>query len=287
VGNGWGSFTTVFNGGGSAIKPDGDLLWYAHDGFLDGSVQWRGPTKVGNGWGGFRHVFSAGEFVVYGVQPDGRLLWYRHDGAPVGGDVTTWVGQGEVASGWQIFDTVFSGGDGVLYGIRADGVLERRKHKGYLTGTADWEPTKAIGTGWKGFRAVVGAGNGVIYAFTNDGRILWYRHAKRREHRPSDRPNIGSGPGGTPERPHLDLCRRRGRRGGEGGTSLSAANVSVGCSTTTHDTVEEHVDLEIHVAVDRHSVDRCRRPRAKRHRCRRDFSVERSARSLPSRLHCR
>lgn len=182
VGTGWGGFTKVFSGGGAAIyavRPDGDLLWYGHDGHGEGSEEWRAWQQVGSGWQGFRHVFSTGEYVIYGVRPDGEVLWYRHDGGRTG-DVSAWAGGITVANGWPAFDRVFSGGDGVIYGIRPDGVLERRVHKGYQTGTTDWEPAKEIGTGWQSFREVVAAGDGVIYAFTRDGRILWYRYAKRR-----------------------------------------------------------------------------------------------------------
>ena len=194
IGNGWGGYTKVFNGGGSAIygiKPNGDLMWYGHDGFADGTPRWRGaPNRVGHGWDGFKHVFSGGEYVVYAIQPDGRVFWYRHDGAPSGGDESTWEGKKEIASGWQVFDKVFSGGGGILYGIRPDGVLERRRHKGYLNGTPDWEKPEEIGSGWQDFRDVVSA-NGVIYAFTRDGRILWYRYAKRRPPLPGS--NIPTG----------------------------------------------------------------------------------------------
>ncbi|MCW5716225.1 MAG: hypothetical protein KIS68_00185 [Bauldia sp.] len=242
VGNGWGGFSSVFNGGGAfiyAVKPDGDLLWYAHDGYLDGRPVWRGPNTVGNGWAGFRHVFSTGEYVVYGVQPDGRLMWYRHDDATTGGDASTWAGAKEVATGWNAFDKVFAAGDGVLYGIRPDGVLERRIHKGYLAGTADWEAPKEIGTGWGGFRDVVATGNGVLYAFTRDGRILWYRYAKKRPPAPPEPANpilagvvergrfsdlmvegrgaIDQGPGIggiVLERPNLDVIVERPGNGG-------------------------------------------------------------------------
>jgi len=190
VGNGWGGFTTVFNGGGHAIygiKSDGVLLWYGHDGGLDGGQNWRSPIQVGTGWQGFKSVFSGGEYVVYGIKPDGQLLWYRHDGAPSGG--TSWAGPNEVGTGWQGFQSVFSGGDGIIYSIRPDGVLESRKHKGYLTGTTDWEPKEEIGTGWADFREVVAAADGVIYAFTRDGRILWYRYGKRPPLPPQESPN--------------------------------------------------------------------------------------------------
>jgi len=182
VGNGWGGFTTVFNGGGVAnygIQPDGTLLWYGHDGFVDGSPSWRGPHEVGHGWQNFKSVFSGGEYVVYGIKPDGRLLWYRHDGAPTGGDFTTWAGPTEVGTSWHSFVKVFSGGDGIIYAIRPDGVLLRYVHKSYLTGAPDWEPHEEIGTGWGGFQAIVAGPDGVIYAFTRDGRILWYRYGTR------------------------------------------------------------------------------------------------------------
>jgi hypothetical protein len=207
VGNGWGGFTTVFSGGGAAIyavRPDGVLLWYGHDGCYDGSPRWRGPHQVGHGWQGLQSIFSGGEYVVYGIQPNGDLLWYRHHGAPSGGDITTWNGQVKVGSGWAHFAKVFSGGDGIIYAIQQDGVLLRYKHLGYLDGTLDWElytdlfvtgaqprQHEKIGTGWNGFREVLAAGDGVIYAFTRDGRILWYRYGKRRppEH-PIDFPDV-------------------------------------------------------------------------------------------------
>jgi hypothetical protein len=199
VGNGWGGFSTVFNGGGGAIygiKPDGTLLWYSHDGHAEGGQNWRGPKPVGSGWQGFKSVFSGGENIVYAIQPDGRLLWYRHDGAGQG--TTAWTGPLEVGTGWQDFQRVFSGGDGTIYAIRPDGVLERCMHKGYLDGSPNWGPTEEIGTGWGGFRDVTAAANGVLYAFTRDRRILWYRYGKRPPLPPEQRP---AGDGGILTRP--------------------------------------------------------------------------------------
>lgn len=189
VGNGWGGFSTVFNGGGPSIygiKPDGTLLWYSHDGHAEGGQNWRGPKPVGSGWQGFKSVFSGGENIVYAIQPDGRLLWYRHDGAGQG--TTAWTGPLEVGTGWQDFQRVFAGGDGTIYAIRPDGVLERCLHKGYLDGSPNWAPTEEIGTGWGGFRDVVAASNGVLYAFTRDRKILWYRYGKRPPLPPEQRP---------------------------------------------------------------------------------------------------
>ncbi|MCR6546450.1 tachylectin-related carbohydrate-binding protein [Dehalobacterium formicoaceticum] len=183
VGTGWGGFSSVFSGGGVAIygvQPNGDLLWYGHDGYWDSTPRWKGPHKVGWGWDGFKSIFSGGEYVVYGIQPNGDLLWYRHHAAASGGDVTTWTGQIKVGNGWAHFAKVFSGGDGIIYAIREDGVLLRYHHRGYLTGSLDWAPYEQIGTGWNGFQEVVAAANGVFYAFTRDGRVLWYRYGERK-----------------------------------------------------------------------------------------------------------
>ena len=33
-----------------ALTQDGLLKWYRHDGFNDGSFNWKGPVDVGRGW---------------------------------------------------------------------------------------------------------------------------------------------------------------------------------------------------------------------------------------------
>jgi hypothetical protein len=182
VGYNWAAFSRVFSGGGAAIygiDRAGDLLWYGHDGAMEGVEAWREPRKVGNGWAHFTHVFSTGEHVVYGVLPDGRLHWYRHDGAAAGEGVETWAHAAGIANGFGAYSKVFSHSRGVIYGLRADGVLERRVHKGYLTGAADWGPVEAIGTGWQSFHDVVAGPDGVLLGFTHDRRVLWYRYGRR------------------------------------------------------------------------------------------------------------
>jgi hypothetical protein len=182
VGYSWGAFSRVFSGGGAAIygvTRDGDLMWYGHDGAMQGSDAWRPPRKAGNDWAGFTHVFATGEHVVYGVLPDGQLHWYRHDGATTGEGVETWVHHADIASGFESYSKVFSHSDGVIYGIRADGVLERRVHNGYRTGAPDWSPIEPIGTGWNGFHEVIAGPDGVLLAFTHDRRVLWYRYGRR------------------------------------------------------------------------------------------------------------
>ena len=63
-----------------AIRPDGALLWYYHDGRNQGSFEWQGPKQVGTGWQSFRQVFAGDGGVIYGLTSDGRLMWYRHLG---------------------------------------------------------------------------------------------------------------------------------------------------------------------------------------------------------------
>ncbi|MDF2836714.1 MAG: hypothetical protein K0Q63_2354 [Paenibacillus sp.] len=190
VGTGWGHFKQVFSGGGAAIyaiKPDGGLMWYGHNGYFDGTSEWRGePLQVGYGWQGFKSVFAGGEYIVYGIEQDGDLIWYRHDGASYGGGESTWAPSAKVGSGWERYTSVFSGGEGMLYAIREDGVLERHLHTGYLKGTAEWGPKEEIGNGWNGFMHVEAAGDGVLYAFTRDGRVLWFRYGERRKEKTAD-----------------------------------------------------------------------------------------------------
>ena len=62
-----------------AITPEGDLLWYRHDGRADGSVRWAANTgmKIGAGWT-FEHVFPGDAGVIYAVTDgyaDGNATW--------------------------------------------------------------------------------------------------------------------------------------------------------------------------------------------------------------------
>ena len=184
VGTGWGGFKTVFSGGGAAIyavRNDGVLMWFRHEGFWSGTWNWVDPPhQVGHGWQGFREIFSGGEYIVYGIKTNGDLLWYHHLGGRLGGGEDTWTGPIQVGNGWASFHKVMSGGHGIIYAIGTDGALLRYNHIGYLTGTMDWGYQQQIGTGWGDFGDVVAANNNVLYAFTRDGRILWYKYTMKR-----------------------------------------------------------------------------------------------------------
>ena len=66
VGRGWGDFKNVFSAGDGviyAITQEGKLLWYKHNGYLDGrglesAGAWEAPKEVGRGWEKFDQVFA-------------------------------------------------------------------------------------------------------------------------------------------------------------------------------------------------------------------------------------
>ncbi|MFH0521843.1 tachylectin-related carbohydrate-binding protein, partial [Streptomyces sp. M41] len=66
-----------------SIYPHGDLHWYRHDGWTQGTAHWTagaGGNKISGGWNIYNEVFSGSEGVIYAIKPNGDLHWYRHDG---------------------------------------------------------------------------------------------------------------------------------------------------------------------------------------------------------------
>ena len=58
------------------IDSGGDLRWYRHNGWADGSARWiagGGGNNVGGGWNIYSTVFSGGNGVIYGITPEGDL----------------------------------------------------------------------------------------------------------------------------------------------------------------------------------------------------------------------
>jgi hypothetical protein len=94
IGNGWQDFLHIFGSGGVifAIKPNGDLMWYAYQGGGESNVAgnsgWAANSgnAIGNGWQNFRAVFGGATdaggrgHVIYAVAQNGDLLWYRYNG---------------------------------------------------------------------------------------------------------------------------------------------------------------------------------------------------------------
>jgi Tachylectin len=206
----------VHVGGGSNPASGGELMWFRHDGRLDGSFKWEGPEKIGTRWDAFSHVFSDGEGIVYGVTPrveatpsdhlggeripasGGDLMWYRHVGRE--GGSFAWQGPTTVGIRWDLFKHVFSGGDGIVYGIQDDGDLIWYRHVGRGDGSFVWEGPKKVGTGWGQLTQVFSGGQGVIYGVTprveatttsdhpggswtpaSGGDLMWFRHVGRDE----------------------------------------------------------------------------------------------------------
>jgi len=133
VGSSWLQFKQVFSGGQGiiyAVKPDGQLLWYRHDGYATGDSKWSGPLKVGSGWQNFRAIIPVGDGIILGVTDDGRMLWYKHK---------------DYLTGTSNPGVMRPSGPGVKGQVAAGATV---------SGTAHWEGPVQIGTGWQGFRKV-------------------------------------------------------------------------------------------------------------------------------------
>lgn len=114
VGENWDGFTEVFSAGNGiiyAIKPNGDLGWYKHLGYADGTNSWAGTgqfKKVGEDWNTISHAFSGGGDIIYGIKPNGDLGWYKHLGQQDG--LSSWANGGQftrVGEDWSIFVNAF------------------------------------------------------------------------------------------------------------------------------------------------------------------------------------
>jgi len=179
VGFNWHNFIDVFPGGGNrfyGVMPNGDLSWYQHNGFNDGSDDWNGGHRVGTDWQQFSKRFSGSDGIVYAIKPDGSLLWYRHVTYKGPWTDGTWVGPKVVGSGWSQFTQVFSMGEGVIYAVKSDGTLLWYRHKGYQDGTNSWTGPKTVGSAWQQFSTLLPVGAGVILAIKPDGSMLRYKH---------------------------------------------------------------------------------------------------------------
>jgi len=90
-----------------AIRQNGDMLFYEHDGADDGSDDWPiQAKKIGNGWN-FRQVFAGSNGAVYAISQDGDMLFYKHAGFNDGSD--DWSIQAKkIGNGWN-FRQVFAG----------------------------------------------------------------------------------------------------------------------------------------------------------------------------------
>ncbi|WP_129338504.1 tachylectin-related carbohydrate-binding protein [Cellulomonas endophytica] len=186
------------------VEPDGDLLWYRHDGAETGggAGTWRGPARVGVGWGSALHVVPGGGDVLYVVDAGGLLWWYQHRAFNTGDGLEradSWAERRLVGRGWGGFRTIFSGGDGVLYAVDAEGRLQWYRHHGVATGAGldvpgSWSGPHEVGTGWGTARHLFSAGDGILYAVMPDGVLRWYRHVGHADGRGLGSPGAWAGP---------------------------------------------------------------------------------------------
>ena len=115
VGTGWNQIKDVFSTGNGAIyavRNDGRLSFYQHEGYLTGEAKWQKDRVVGTDWDHFQQIIPSGEGVILAIRPNGELLWYKHRGltSPVGfGKLKeTWDGPVVIGSGWQDFGKVIA-----------------------------------------------------------------------------------------------------------------------------------------------------------------------------------
>ncbi len=171
VGKGWNSGNkAVFAGGNGVlyiINKDGDLLWYKHLGYHDGTFTWHpaSGTKVGNGWTDFNAVFSGGNGVIYLIDKNHNLFWYKHAGFATG--TNSWYGgaTNKVGNGWTGIKQIFSTGWGNIYFVATDGSLRYYKHLGFNNGTFTWGKGSGnkVGNGWSGVKTIGMGGSNYFY----------------------------------------------------------------------------------------------------------------------------
>ena len=167
------------NGTLYAINELGDLLWFRHLGFADGTNQWASSTgvKIASGWGGYKRVFASNHGVLYAIGTDGTLFWFQHLGHETGDATWANAGNGQsVGSGWASALRVVVADDGVLYLVQPNGDLYFYQHTGFDSGAATWSVPQKVGSGWDSFDAIEASSGGVLYARKPTGELLWYKH---------------------------------------------------------------------------------------------------------------
>ncbi|RYX82463.1 trypsin-like serine protease [bacterium] len=187
VGVGWSGLKDLIAAGGNrfyGLTQDGKLMWYQHDGFNDGTFNWKPIREVGSGWN-YSRIFSGGDGIIYAIRQDGKLFWYRQAGFRSGsGDLGV---AKEVGSGWGDFKDVFSTGRGHVYAVQADGTLLLYLQKGYETGEKNWYPAQAVGSSWGDFQQIIPTSDDVILAIRKDGKLMWYKRSATPRKSPLDR----------------------------------------------------------------------------------------------------
>jgi hypothetical protein len=164
-----------------ALRPDGLLGWYRHDGANTGVFKWEAPRLVERDFAAYKTVFAGGGGDIYTISQNGTLELHCHSRFQTGlntDNANGWQPAQQIATGWNKYKQVFAGGNGVLYAIAQNNNLHW-----YKFGAAGLQGPREIASNWGHFKQVFGVGQGIIYALDNDGKLLWYRPHRLRRRR--------------------------------------------------------------------------------------------------------
>ena len=213
AGAGWQTFVQIIPAGQSGLYglgADGSLRWFRHDGYLDGTVKWKGPINAipaaivaqpsvsppppSTGTSAAATAKDAAvKTTQKSVGASAALQSRLPATAPANPGATASPEQKNVGStgaspaanrvtvsavNWLAFRKIVAGGDGVLYGIGADGALHWHRHQDFADALPQpkWSGPTVVGSGWQNFVQVFSTGEGIIYAVQPNGDLLWYRH---------------------------------------------------------------------------------------------------------------
>jgi hypothetical protein len=168
-----------------SVQADGNLLFYRHLDWQNGSVNWANGGNgvlVNSGWHVFTSVMAAADGQVFGLAADGSLRWYKHV-VDLNTNVGTWApgGGAVIGTGFDRFARVFGGWDGVFYAVDGDGRLWWFR---YLAGNGTTGPGAWANGGQgllikddvKHYPEFVADQGGVLYGVKHGAELHWFRH---------------------------------------------------------------------------------------------------------------
>ncbi len=204
VGNGWGSFRSVFGSGWDglyAVRPDDSVVWYRHVGQLKRIRTWAGPSplparsliavdwvehRFGDDYGGlFEFALTPGDLGLGGkIKAPVRTLWWREAVDPTKNPPTLAaavpltlrrkvIGQSRTPN-WKEYTRMFAGGGGTFYGIDAGGTLWWHRH---VPRTRSVTGAVPLGEGWDAYAHIFAGRDGLVFGVTPDGDM--FGHAFR------------------------------------------------------------------------------------------------------------
>ncbi|TPQ18263.1 N,N-dimethylformamidase beta subunit family domain-containing protein [Streptomyces sporangiiformans] len=164
------------------IQSDGNLYWYRHRGWTDGTASWANSGTgrlIGGKWQQFRYVLAAADGQIFAWHPNGDLIWYRYILTDINTGAGRWHGASgsRIGTGWNRFPRLLGGWNNVIYGEDGDGNLFWYRYTGN-DGSFSWASGSGskISYGWSKFAALFADPNGVIYVQGGGGPLSWYRY---------------------------------------------------------------------------------------------------------------